>query len=96
MPKEKDQIMRSPKFQISLRIRPARRSGLEEVARREWHTFDSLAAILLEWGYEQLKTAGNLKQLKQCGIPLGYGTRARLVARLFFEEVMSSLLPMET
>jgi hypothetical protein len=60
--------MGSQKFQISLRIRPAQRSELEGVARRERHTLGSLAAVLLEWGYEQLQTAGTLKQLKQCGI----------------------------
>jgi hypothetical protein len=68
-PKEKERIIRPQKFQISLRIGPALRSELEEMAKRESQTFGSVATLLLEWGYEQLKTAGTTERLRQCGIP---------------------------
>jgi hypothetical protein len=68
-PKDKEPVLRSPKFQITLRIRPALKRELEEVARREKHTFGTLAALLLEWGYEQLTAVGATERLQPCGIP---------------------------
>jgi hypothetical protein len=56
------------RFQISLGIRPALRSELEEMAKHENHTLGNVATLLLEWGYQQLKTAGTTERLRQFGI----------------------------
>ena len=57
------------KLQISLRIGPALRTKLEEMAKRENRTFGNLATLLLEWGYEQLKAAGTTERLRERGLP---------------------------
>jgi hypothetical protein len=50
----KEGVMAPQRFQISIRIEPALRNELEEMAKRENHTFGSVATSLLEWGYKQL------------------------------------------
>jgi hypothetical protein len=49
-PKENEGVMVPERFQISLGIRPALRSELEEMAKRENHTLGNVATLLLEWG----------------------------------------------
>jgi hypothetical protein len=66
---EKERVMVPQRFQITLRVRLALRSELEEMAKRESKTLGSVATSLLEWGYEQLKTAGTAERLRQCRIP---------------------------
>lgn len=51
------------KAQISLRIRQALRSELEEFAVREKRKLGNVGEVLLEWGFEQLKTAGSIDRL---------------------------------
>jgi hypothetical protein len=67
---EKEEAMVPQRFQITLRIRPALWSELEEMAKRENHTLGSVATLLVEWGYKQLKAAGTTERLRQCRIPL--------------------------
>ena len=66
---EKERVMAPQRFQITLRIGQTLRSRLEEMAKRENHTLGTVATLLLEWGYEQLKAAGTTERLRQCGIP---------------------------
>lgn len=68
-PKKKEGVMVPERFQISLGVRPALRSELEEMAKHENHTLGNVATLLLEWGYQQLKTAGTTQRLRQFGIP---------------------------
>lgn len=65
---EKEGVTVSQRFQISLGIRPALRSELEEMAKQENHTLGNVATLLLEWGYQQLKAAGTTERLRRCGI----------------------------
>ena len=51
------------KAQISLRIRQALRSELEEFAMRERRKLGNVGEVLLEWGFEQLKAAGSIDRL---------------------------------
>lgn len=51
------------KAQISLRIRQALRSELEEFAVREKRKLGNVGEVLLEWGFEQLKAAGSIDRL---------------------------------
>jgi len=51
------------KAQISLRIRQALRSELEEFALRERRKLGNVGEVLLEWGFEQLKAAGSIDRL---------------------------------
>jgi hypothetical protein len=67
----KEEVVLSQRFQISLRIGLALRSELEDMAKRESKTLGSVATLLLEWGYKQLKAAGTTDRLRQCGIPFG-------------------------
>jgi hypothetical protein len=75
-PTEKEGVMVPQRFQISLRIEPALRTELEEMAKRENHTLGNVATLLLEWGYKQLKVAGTTERLLQCGIPFDSETRS--------------------
>lgn len=51
------------KAQISLRVRQALRSELEQIAVRERRKLGNLAELVLEWGFEQLKEAGSTERL---------------------------------
>lgn len=51
------------KAQISLRVRQALRSELEQFAARERRTLGNVTELILEWGFEQLKTAGSTERL---------------------------------
>jgi hypothetical protein len=51
------------KAQISLRVRQALRAELEEFAARERRKLGNISELLLEWAFEQLKTAGSMDRL---------------------------------
>ena len=51
------------KAQISLRVRQALRTELEEFAARERRKLGNVAEVILEWGFEQLKVAGSVDRL---------------------------------
>ena len=51
------------KAQISLRVRQALRADLEQFAGRERRKLGNLTELILEWAFEQLKTAGSTDHL---------------------------------
>jgi hypothetical protein len=51
------------KAQISLRVRQALRAELEEFAARERRKLGNITELILEWAFEQLKTAGSTERL---------------------------------
>lgn len=51
------------KAQISLRVRQALRSELEQFAARERRKLGNITELILEWGFEQLKAAGSTERL---------------------------------
>jgi len=51
------------KAPLSLRIRKDLRAELEEFAQRERRTLGNVGELILEWGFEQLKTAGSTERL---------------------------------
>lgn len=51
------------KAQISLRVRQALRTELEEFATRERRKLGNITELILEWGFEQLKIAGSTERL---------------------------------
>ena len=51
------------KAQISLRVRQALRTELEEFAARERRKLGNITELILEWAFEQLKTAGSTDRL---------------------------------
>ncbi|MHB8527251.1 MAG: hypothetical protein ACYDD2_13980 [Candidatus Acidiferrales bacterium] len=51
------------KAPLSLRIRRDLRAELEGFAARERRTLGNVGELILEWGLEQLKTAGSTEQL---------------------------------
>jgi len=51
------------KAQISLRVRQALRADLEQFAARERRKLGNLTEVILEWAFEQLKTAGSTDRL---------------------------------
>jgi len=51
------------KAQISLRVRQALRTELEEFAARERRKLGNITELILEWAFEQLKTAGSTERL---------------------------------
>jgi len=53
------------KAQISLRVRQALRSELEQYAARERRKLGNITELILEWAFEQLKTAGSTERLLQ-------------------------------
>ncbi len=59
------------KAQISLRVRQALRTELEEFAAREKRKLGNVSEVILEWGFEQLKAAGSIDRL------LKYKVRSR-------------------
>src|SRR5258706_2890249 len=60
-------VLRKPmgewKAQISLRVRQALRTELEEFAARERPKLGNVSEVILEWGFEQLKAAGSIDRL---------------------------------
>ncbi len=48
---------------VTLRIRPALRIEMEQFAGREQRSLGNIGAVLLEWGFEQLKAAGSIDRL---------------------------------
>jgi hypothetical protein len=53
------------KAQISLRVRQALRSELEQFAARERRKLGNITELILEWAFEQLKIAGSTERLLQ-------------------------------
>ncbi len=51
------------KAQVSFRVRQALRDELAAFAAQEKRTLGNLGELILEWGYEQLKTAGSTHRL---------------------------------
>jgi hypothetical protein len=51
------------KAQISVRVRQALRTELEEFAAREKRKLGNIGEVILEWGFEQLKAAGSTERL---------------------------------
>jgi hypothetical protein len=51
------------KAQISVRVRQALRTELEEFAAREKRKLGNVGEVILEWGFEQLKAAGSIDRL---------------------------------
>jgi hypothetical protein len=51
------------KAQISLRVRQALRTELEEFAARERRKLGNITELILEWAFEQLKVAGSTERL---------------------------------
>ena len=69
------------KATVTMRIRPDLRVELAEFAAREQRSLGNLGAILLEWGYEQLKAAGSTERLLQRGIHSKEATQQRGMSR---------------
>ena len=59
------------KAQISLRVRQALRAELEEFAAQEKRKLGNITEMILEWGFEQLKTAGSTDRLLKSKILTG-------------------------
>ena len=51
------------KAQVSFRIRQDLRLEIEEFAAREKRSLGNVGAVLLEWGFEQLKASGSIDRL---------------------------------
>jgi hypothetical protein len=51
------------RVQVSVRVSQEVRSELETYAAREKRTLANFGALLLEWGFEQLKAVGSTDQL---------------------------------
>jgi hypothetical protein len=51
------------KAPVSLRVRQALRLEMEQFAARERRTLGNVGELLLEWAFEQLKTAGSTERL---------------------------------
>ncbi|MGB7281336.1 MAG: hypothetical protein WBE13_03655 [Candidatus Acidiferrum sp.] len=51
------------KAQISIRVRQDLRTELEKFAARERRKLGNIGEVLLEWAFEQLKTAGSTERL---------------------------------
>jgi hypothetical protein len=58
------------KAPLSLRVRQALRAELEVYAARERRTLGNIGELILEWAFEQLKTAGSTERLLKFKIPL--------------------------
>src|SRR5260370_37252509 len=67
-------VLRQPmgewKAQISLRVRQALRTELEEFAAREKRKLGNVGEVILEWAFEQLKAAGSIDRLLKYKIRL--------------------------
>ena len=51
------------KMNVTLRVRGDLRTEIIQFAERERRSLSSLAAILLEWSFERLKSAGSTTKL---------------------------------
>jgi hypothetical protein len=51
------------KAPLSLRVRQALRAELEEFAAREKRTLGNIGELLLEWGFDQLKSTVSTERL---------------------------------
>jgi len=51
------------RVQVSVRVSQAMRAELEKYAAREKRTLANFGAVVLEWGFEQLKAAGSTERL---------------------------------
>jgi hypothetical protein len=69
------QSMGEWKAQISLRVRQALRTEMEEFAAREKRKLGNIGEAILEWGFDQLKAAGSIDRLLKYRIrpPRGQG-----------------------
>ena len=56
-------VMGEWKAQLSLRVRQDLRRELEAFAEKERRKLGNVGEVILEWGFEQLKTAGSLDRL---------------------------------
>lgn len=56
------------KAQLSLRVRQALRADMEEFAARERRKLGNVGELILEWGFEQLKSVGSIDRLLKCSI----------------------------
>ncbi len=64
------------KAQISIRVRQALRTELEQFAARERRKLGNIGEVMLEWAFEQLKTAGSTERLLKYSIrPPGRHTK---------------------
>jgi hypothetical protein len=51
------------RVQVSVRVSQETRAELEKYAAREKRTLANFGAVLLEWGFEQLKAVGSTERL---------------------------------
>ncbi len=51
------------KAQLSLRVRQDLRRGMEDFAEQEKRKLGNVGEVLIEWAFEQLKSAGSLHRL---------------------------------
>jgi len=58
------------KASVSLRVRPTLRIEMEQFAASEQRSLGNVGALLLEWGFEQLKAAGSTDRLLKQKISL--------------------------
>ncbi len=58
------------KAPLSLRVREALRTELEQYAAREKRTLGNIGELIVEWGFEQLKIAGSTERLLKQKISL--------------------------
>jgi hypothetical protein len=58
------------KASLSLRVRPALRIEMEQFAASEQRSLGNVGAVLVEWGFEQLKAAGSMERLLKQKISL--------------------------
>jgi len=56
------------KAQVSFRVSQAFRDELAKFAAHEKRTVGNLGGLILEWGFEQLKTIGSTHRLLKCKI----------------------------
>ena len=63
------------KAQISVRVRQALRTELEEFAAREKRKLGNVGEVILEWGFEQLKAAGSIDRLLKYKIKASSGRK---------------------
>jgi type II secretory pathway component PulM len=66
------------KASVSLRIRPALRIELEQLAAREERTLGNIGSLLLEWAAKQLIIAGSTENLRKCKVYLPDGRSYRV------------------
>jgi len=57
------------RIQVSVRVSPALREELEKYAAKERRSLGNFGAVILEWGFEQLKTAGSTEKMLRFKIP---------------------------